>query len=344
MRKTILSFFALALIANALFGGYGKPLHIVKATKAPKIDGVSDASDPWTSTWVKMTAAKVGNTTTTMSAQFQLAFDDVNLYLICRQTGNMEVDTSAIDIPNSYERDNFEVFIKMDTSSAPDGKYENNGTYHFRMQRASVFPDLFDFPSTGNWKAYVGHGLQIKQVESGTSFTQEWQIPRTALADSGCVNWSHQMFKFEIAASDNTTGKADGITQKLFWQDASDNESIDTRTFSLVILAIFAKKSTFIENGNLLSINDCGILIAEKPTLENISIFPNPVEDMLNITAENELKNIVIKNILGKEVLRINARNNNTISFPMLKIPAGIYFISLTDKSGNITTSKIVKR
>ena len=41
---------------------------------------------------------------------------------------------------------------------------------------------------------------------------------------------------FEIQTADNTTGAAGGRTQQLFWQDNSDQQWQDTKTFSAVTL------------------------------------------------------------------------------------------------------------
>jgi hypothetical protein len=228
MKRTIFTFLVLVLLANLAFAGYGKPLTIYKTSKAPKIDGYMDANDPWSSTWVKMTAQKTANTSSSVTAQFQLSYDDVNLYLICQQIGNLTVDSDATAIPNSYERDNFEVYLKMDTASEnADFSYETDGTYQFRMQRAAIFPNRFDYPfqgTSGN-RFKDDKNFKVAQTEQGTSFIQEWQMPWNMLTDNGNVDkFNKKNFKFEIDASDNTTGAAGGRTQITFWQDNSDNE------------------------------------------------------------------------------------------------------------------------
>jgi hypothetical protein len=314
MKKTIFTLLALAIVASSAFAGYGKPLTITKATKAPKIDGVSDASDPWTSTWVKMTTAKTANTTTTMTAQFQLTYDDANLYLICQQAGNLTLDTSAAACPNSYERDCFEVFVKMDTASEnADFSYETDGTYQVRMGRASVFPDRFDF--AGKWKEYVGAGLQIKQVDGATGFTQEWQMPWAMLDDSAKVTqWDHKQIKFEIQAADNTTGATGGRTQQMYWQDGSDNQWHNTSTFSLVVMA------TKVDVKNVAAINN------------NDFIVNSLVTDELRLKKSVDVR---IFNIMGAEVA--NLKNVNSVN--MQNYASGIYLVR-----ANNMTARIVKR
>lgn len=316
MKKAIFTLLALAIVASSAFAGYGTPITIKRAAKPAKIDGASTADDPWTSTWVKMTTAKSGNTTTTMSAQFQLAYDDVNLYLICQQAGNLTVDTAASAIGNSYERDCFEVFIKLDTASEnADFSYEADGTYQVRMQRASVFPDRFDF--AGKWKEYVGHGLEIKQVDGATGFTQEWQMPWCMLDDSAKVDkWDHKQMKFEIQAADNTTGAAGGRTQQMFWQDGSDNQWHNTSTFSLVKFADkVSVKPISINNTNSVSMNTI-------------------VADVL--TLSTTVKSLSIYNVTGQVVVD-NLKNVSSVN--LSRLSSGIYFV----RANNVTT-KIIKR
>ena len=63
----------------------------------------------------------------------------------------------------------------------------------------------------------------------------------------------------------------------------------------------------------------------------NISIFPNPVQNQLNIQTPFDLYNaeVIIYNTLGqigKRISNINSRNTNIETFDL---PSGLYFIVL---------------
>lgn len=70
-----------------------------------------------------------------------------------------------------------------------------------------------------------------------------------------------------------------------------------------------------------------------------ISIYPNPMKDILHISGFSEGK-IVLADCLGKKV--IEETNNNSLDVSHLV--SGIYFLTLTDKSTNqLATYKIIK-
>jgi hypothetical protein len=149
MKKVSLLLFGVAIAAYS-FGQLPTALTITKASKAVKVDGVVDTNDPWGSTWVANTNNKAGGTTSASTSKFQLTYDDDYLWLVAESDGDASVDTDAVAIPNTYERDCYEVFVKMDTNSwsknefpIASGKYIQ-GDYQFRNARGIVWPDRFE--------------------------------------------------------------------------------------------------------------------------------------------------------------------------------------------------------
>ena len=69
--------------------------------------------------------------------------------------------------------------------------------------------------------------------------------------------------------------------------------------------------------------------------LENINIYPNPTLGKLNIASADEINNLSITSIIGKEILFIKDFSANTIDISSYK--NGVYFISIsTDKGKHI--------
>ena len=87
----------------------------------------------------------------------------------------------------------------------------------------------------------------------------------------------------------------------------------------------------------LISIN--GILANNNSQLENISIYPNPVKEVLNIETDSPVNEIEIYNTLGVLVMK-HQNPNNQINISSL--PNGLLFVKIfTDKG--INTNKIIK-
>lgn len=72
----------------------------------------------------------------------------------------------------------------------------------------------------------------------------------------------------------------------------------------------------------------------------SLSLYPNPVKDMLNFTTKEPIKSIAIFNLLGQKVLEYNSINNNQINLSILA--NGTYIAKILTESG-INAIKIIK-
>ncbi len=68
-------------------------------------------------------------------------------------------------------------------------------------------------------------------------------------------------------------------------------------------------------------------------------VFPNPVKDVLTITADN-VKQVVMYNSLGQVVKTVDANENN-MKINVSDLENGMYFVNIIDNAGNVTTNKV---
>jgi len=73
-----------------------------------------------------------------------------------------------------------------------------------------------------------------------------------------------------------------------------------------------------------------------------LNVFPNPSSGLLNISSNNEISNLAIYDILGKEVFSQNINNINSI-LNIENFINGVYFLKLNFKDKTSTTLKISK-
>ena len=71
-------------------------------------------------------------------------------------------------------------------------------------------------------------------------------------------------------------------------------------------------------------------------------LYPNPVQDKLNLRAQDNIENISVYNMLGQEVLR-QAPNKNSSEVDMSALQTGSYFVKVTI-NGVTETKQIIKR
>ncbi|MGB6084939.1 T9SS type A sorting domain-containing protein [Moheibacter sp.] len=85
---------------------------------------------------------------------------------------------------------------------------------------------------------------------------------------------------------------------------------------------------------------DCtemGVNDMEKST---VSVYPNPVKDILNISTKNvDVKEVTVLSLSGQVVASSKSNSVNLSS-----LPAGVYVVKVVDAKGNVTTSKVVKK
>ncbi|CAA0254566.1 Protein of unknown function precursor containing a C-terminal secretion signal. Putative adhesin [Tenacibaculum maritimum] len=79
--------------------------------------------------------------------------------------------------------------------------------------------------------------------------------------------------------------------------------------------------------------------IEDEILLSKIQVYPNPVEDFVKIQTEESLRDVRIYNVLGKELLRLKAKN---VDFSSL--PKGIYFLVIRTKDHKKLVKKIIKK
>lgn len=80
------------------------------------------------------------------------------------------------------------------------------------------------------------------------------------------------------------------------------------------------------------------------PDLENanITFYPNPVDDILNISYTNEISQVSVYDLSGKQAYTINLYKKNA-QLDLSQLPAGIYIVKF-EAAKEIKTFKIVKK
>lgn len=78
-------------------------------------------------------------------------------------------------------------------------------------------------------------------------------------------------------------------------------------------------------------------------TQNNLQIFyPNPVNDKLFISSENDIKDVLVRNSLGQLILKQDVNSKQT-QIDVNQLSEGVYLISFQFKDGNSVTKKIIK-
>jgi|GEM_PF-600991 len=88
---------------------------------------------------------------------------------------------------------------------------------------------------------------------------------------------------------------------------------------------------------NSNSVNSIKNLISE-----SIHLYPNPFSDQLKITSEQDIKQIIVHNLLG-QILKTSLLSSRETILDLSGIEAGHYLLTLKLANGETTTHKIIK-
>jgi len=90
-----------------------------------------------------------------------------------------------------------------------------------------------------------------------------------------------------------------------------------------------------------LTVQD-GTLSTQDLQFENVNIFPNPVNNVLNIQSNATIDKVEIFNLLGQQIKAVNfSNNNNTIN--MSNVSKGMYVVQISI-NGKQSTYKVLKK
>jgi len=116
----------------------------------------------------------------------------------------------------------------------------------------------------------------------------------------------------------------------------SDNAAIELQKIVQFISSSqgFTMNFTMSENCNTtLSVN-----INEEPTADTFSVYPNPVNEVLNIETNGAVKNIIVYSIQGVKMYEGTDLAINTVNFL-----SGIYIIEVISEKGKHGVKKFIK-
>ncbi|MDC8005592.1 T9SS type A sorting domain-containing protein [Aureisphaera galaxeae] len=74
----------------------------------------------------------------------------------------------------------------------------------------------------------------------------------------------------------------------------------------------------------------------------NISVYPNPVQDRLNVQAQEAISNVAIYNVLGQQVYSASNIDALSTSIDMSQMTSGAYIVQV-EVNNQVATTRIVK-
>lgn len=213
----------------------------------------------------------------------------------------------------------FKIVMEGDTNPENDTKTaEVNRSNYLPITNALVEVKPDDYPEDFSFTMEDENGNIIFECESiPNSSVQTFEI---AIPENTCVIWT-----IHDAYGD---GLMDGYV-KLF--NAETNEEL-----------IYIDGNSYFDIHTELFTNVDFTGVAEQEAF-HVEIYPNPTDDLLNVSVSEEITVLEIVNILGQKMMNIPVNQSKNHQISLKSLPSGIYFLKLKG-GGFIQTERIVKK
>ena len=83
--------------------------------------------------------------------------------------------------------------------------------------------------------------------------------------------------------------------------------------------------------------------IAPPDIISNVSIYPNPAHDILNVNSTTPITSLTITNYIGQSVYGNNNINDTRVSIVTSAYPTGVYLVNVKTENNNLTKKVIIR-
>ena len=275
------------------------------------------------------------------SFNFNNSYYDVTSVNSFNATGNFTTDRNG-NINSALQLNSVGTVASL--ANLPIGNASRSISIWIKMN--SYFFDNFLF-SYGSPAANQSYGFSLK---SNLINYYAWANDLSYATSIPLNTWKHLVVTFDTT-TDLASIYLDGVlitsAAKPDWNTANETSFYlgrsyqGSNSFNGVVddLKIYNYALTQTEITNLYNYNST--LVAQNFNQNNleVALYPNPVQDILNINVDNAIKSVEIYNIQGQKVL-----NSTSNEVDMSSLNSGIYLVKITDENNSIATKKVVKR
>lgn len=289
----------------------GTAIAVSVGTTPPAIDGTVDAV--WGNAKIHTNQQRSWyGAPTGMYTWFKIMWDIDNVYLLI----SIEDATPYNGSTDPWTNDNVEVFFDMNQSAATP--YDGDD-WQIRTVRG-----LDSWTGSANvndtWGADVSRAQMAMADDAG--YIVEMAIPWTSLSAS-FLPLATKEFNFDMGIADCAKDVAtrDYIES---WSTNADVAYQNTEFFGTVALsdATTSIKRTISE-------------------VANLTIYPNPVNDKLFVTADNVIAELNVYDVTGRNISSSLNIGFNSTTLDVSNLVNGIYIVKVTDIAGNSSSRKI---
>ena len=284
--------------------------------------------------------------------------------------GSFNIDGNNInivaDVMSYIDIDNVKVHVTVNEKTTTKNKTYDFGLDEFHHVMMGMFPDADG--STTNFKTGERQRFEFSH-DMSTTFVEEIKDLEVTLwiqdIDTREIFNSRYLHEYcehpypvqnlqmtndeNIIISWEAPEQGSPIGYNVYVNNELVAEKINELSYTIENSAnVYGIEVIAVYENNITSIGSMKQIILEEniidiETNDNVSVYPNPVNDRLYIEAETEIEEVVIYDVYGRVQ---NLRNSETQklrnSIDISNLKSGIYFVKINTEKGNIV-KRIIK-
>lgn len=254
-------------------------------------------------------------------------------YMMMAQNNNAEV--SPVGAVWHYLRTNapaIELYSADESHPSPAGSYAAACTFYTSMFRKSPLNITYDYSLSSSDASTIRDAVKTVVFDSLAHWFNVDEIP------SAAFNANHNGLQVTFTSTSVNA-------HHFYWSFGDGATSTDENqvyTFgapgSYTVTLITEYCGLYDTTSQTIAVAPVGI----ETMNSNVAFFPNPVRNILTISAENEISYIAISDASGRIVLVKNRISRQKTEIDLSSLEDGIYFVRVETQTG-IALQKIVK-
>jgi hypothetical protein len=227
----------------------------------------------------------------------------------------------------------------------PTGTSTRSVAIWYKVSTNSNDNCLFVYGQSGGENAY---GVSFNN--NNTWFNFAWNTNTSITNPSNDANWHHLVTTFDASKTSrvyidgvlkNTViqnGWNTAVNSNIFWLGGLFSSTASTFNGTVDDFKIYNYALTDAQVINLFNNNSLSSQNFNQNNLE-VSLYPNPATNVLNIEMTTELKSIEVYNITGQKVMSATQKQINVSD-----LASGMYMIRIQDSENAVSTKKFLKQ
>jgi len=216
---------------------------------------------------------------------------------------------------------------------------------------ATTDPPMIDDPEI---QPYAGERFGASMASTAAPWNDDWMIsPQLQLGDNSVFKLMAKSYtdqygleKYNVGVS--TSGMTPGdftilnsgvIEAPVAWtEDVYDISAYDNQLVYVAVQCVSQDAFVFMIDDLMVS-STVGI---EEAEMGNISIYPNPATNLVNIESDVQINSIQIINYTGQVVYNQHTSGNN-VQVNTNDLSSGVYFVNISTSEGTATQKLLIK-